>query len=63
MTTTTTFLFNEGDPRLYQHERKYLRELSVAITRRADVQEYDRCKPADPRALEAQHFKLSRGDL
>lgn len=60
----TTLLFNvDEDPRLYAHERKYLRELSVALTRRADVQEYDRCKPADPRALQAQHHRVDRGDL
>ena len=61
---TTTLLFNLGDKRLYTHERTYLRELSNKLTRRADVVEYDdRNRPADPRALQARHFKLDRGDL
>ena len=52
----TTLLFNvDDDPRLYAHERKYLRELSAQLTRRADVQEYDWVKWPHPNALAAQH--------
>ena len=61
---TTTLLFNvDNDPRLYAHERRYLRELSVKLTKRSDVVEHDRCKPAHPNALQAQQFRLDRGDL
>jgi hypothetical protein len=56
-----TFLFNIDDPRLTDRERDQLRKLSNELPKR-DMVTVTRT-PADPRALEAQHFKTDRGDL
>ena len=64
---TTTFLFNESDPELYTHERAYLRELAVKLTKRCNVVEFndtERHRPPHPNALAATHWgKKPDGDL
>jgi hypothetical protein len=62
---TATICFNINDPRLYASERSFIRTLSRNLMTRTFAQSDDRRDHtiADPRALEAQHHKLSRGDL
>jgi hypothetical protein len=62
---TQTICFNVNDPRLYASERSYIKTLSQSLQTRSFTQAESRrdYTIADPRALEAQHWKLSRGDL
>jgi hypothetical protein len=64
---TETLLFNVNDPRLYASERTYIKTLSQNLINRTTLQAESRrdhtMAIADPRALEAAHHKLSRGDL
>jgi hypothetical protein len=63
MTQTVCFVLT--DPRLYASERAYIRTLSQNLINRTTLQAESRRDHtmADPRALEAAHHKLSRGDL
>jgi hypothetical protein len=62
---TETICFNVNDPRLYVSERAYIKSLSQNLITRTVLQAEGRRDHTvgDPRALEAQHHKLSRGDL
>jgi hypothetical protein len=62
---TETICFNVNDPRLFVSERAYIKTLSQNLINRTTLQAEDRRDHTvgDPRALEAQHHKLSRGDL
>jgi hypothetical protein len=62
---TETICFNVHDPRLFVSERAYIKTLSQNLINRTTLQAEDRRDHTvgDPRALEAQHHKLSRGDL
>jgi hypothetical protein len=62
---TSTICFVLSDPRLYASERAYLKTLSQNLITRTVLQAESRQDHtvADPRALEAAHHKLSRGDL
>jgi hypothetical protein len=61
---TKTICFVLSDPRLYASERHYIKNLSQNLITRTTLQaEGRRDHTVDPRALEAQHHKLSRGDL
>jgi hypothetical protein len=57
----TTLIFWLEDIRLRDDERRNLFQLSNNLSRRPFEQERD--KAPDPRAQEAAHHKLSRGDL
>jgi hypothetical protein len=62
---TQTICFVLSDPRLYVSERAYIKTLSQNLITRTTLQAEGRRDHTvvDPRALEAQHHKLSRGDL
>ena len=62
---TETIIFHLNDIRLYASERAYIKALSRNLITRTTLQAEDRRDHTvgDPRALEAQHHKLSRGDL
>jgi hypothetical protein len=62
---TETICFNVNDPRLYVSERRFIKALSQSLINRTTLQAEGRRDHTvgDPRALEAAHFKLSRGDL
>jgi hypothetical protein len=62
---TETICFNVNDPRLFVSERAYIKTLSQSLINRTTLQAEGRRDHTvgDPRALEAQHHKLSRGDL
>jgi hypothetical protein len=62
---TETICFNVNDPRLFVSERAYIKSLSQNLINRTTLQAEGRRDHTvgDPRALEAQHHKLSRGDL
>jgi hypothetical protein len=62
---TETICFNVNDPRLFVSERRFIKALSQNLINRTTLQAEGRRDHTvgDPRALEAQHHKLSRGDL
>jgi hypothetical protein len=59
---TQTLLFNLGDVRLSPDERMRLLRLSTDLAKRP-FDEPSRDRAPDNRALEAQHFRVDRGDL
>jgi hypothetical protein len=61
--STTTFLFNEGDPRLSRLERAFLRDLSVKLAGRSHGYQPDEEPVRELRKLPEAEFRVDRGDL
>jgi hypothetical protein len=59
----STFLFNEGDPRLSQLERHFLRDLSVKLAARSHGYQPDEQPVREIRRLPEAEFRVDRGDL
>jgi hypothetical protein len=60
---TSTFLFNEGDPRLSSLERHFLRDLSVKLAARSHGYQPEEQPARELRKLPEAVFRVDRGDL
>jgi hypothetical protein len=63
MSTTTTYLFNDGDPRLSQLERHFIRDLSVRLAARSHGYQPEERPVRELRKLPEAEFRVDRGDL